>query len=244
MRTNDSISDGSDVKIVRVNTATRALTPIAGREGAGGCFCNSPDDEPAGATMIESNSYGVVELPDGRIVYGDGRHQVRVIEPVLPGFGAETLDRSPRPSGDEVYVFDSHGRHLRTLDGITGVKRLEFSYDAERPARRDRRRRRPDDAIERAADGHAVGDRRARRRAHDAQRSTARGGSSASPTRRAERPSSVTPRAECCRRSRCPGARRPSSPTTPTAGWSATSRRPAPCRRSRAPRRRSPPRSR
>lgn len=62
----------------------------------------------------------------------------------------------PSSDGAEVYVFNAHGRHVRTLDAVTGAKRWELSYD---DAKRlvavtdgDGRTMR----IERAADGSPV----------------------------------------------------------------------------------------
>src|SRR5690606_38751097 len=67
--------------------------------------------------------------PDG-LVLGQGT-SVRVtrIAPALPGLapGDVTI---PSESGDELYVFDAGGRHLRTLHALTFEELYTFDYDA------------------------------------------------------------------------------------------------------------------
>src|SRR3954447_13483144 len=127
VRTND-IYGGSDVKLVRISNGG-LVTPLAGTTSNLGCqYCLSRDGEPANGTRIESNSVGVEVLPDGRTVYADGRYQVRVVEPALPGFGSDTI-AVPSTDGREVYVFNGKGRHMRTVDALTGATLLTFGYD-------------------------------------------------------------------------------------------------------------------
>lgn len=59
--------------------------------------------------------------------YGDSL--VRRIKPGLPGFSTQDIVVA---AGDasEVYVFDDHGRHLRTVDSLLGVTTRAFEYDA------------------------------------------------------------------------------------------------------------------
>jgi RHS repeat-associated protein len=129
VRTNDFASPGSDVKIVKIETDGR-VTPIAGRTTTIPCTtCLSPDGEGANLTMIESNSTGLDVLPNGRLVYGDGRFQVRSVEPSLPGFDGGGI-AIPSTDGAELYLFDEQGRHLKTLDAVTGALRYQFGYDA------------------------------------------------------------------------------------------------------------------
>ena len=51
------------------------------------------------------------------------------IGPSLPGFIASQIE-IPSEDGSEVYVFDEHGRHLLTLNGLTGTTNWVFSYNA------------------------------------------------------------------------------------------------------------------
>src|SRR5262245_6460158 len=52
-----------------------------------------------------------------------------VVLPILPGFNAADF-LQPSSDGAEVYQFDASGRHLRTLDGLTGAVRYRFGYNA------------------------------------------------------------------------------------------------------------------
>jgi RHS repeat-associated protein len=67
--------------------------------------------------------------PDGSLIVGDGRYLIRRIALPLTGFSPSSL-LIPSPDGTELYEFNSVGRHLRTLDGLTGVTRYQFTYDA------------------------------------------------------------------------------------------------------------------
>jgi RHS repeat-associated protein len=66
---------------------------------------------------------------DGRgILHVADPHRIRRISPTLPDLtGSETPIAAP--DGSEIWIFDSYGRHLRTLDGLTGALRLRFGYD-------------------------------------------------------------------------------------------------------------------
>ena len=68
--------------------------------------------------------------PDGSIFIEDGdRPCVRRISQQIPGFNLTDV-LIPSPDGAEVYVFDGRGRHLRTLQALTGSVLYEFAYDA------------------------------------------------------------------------------------------------------------------
>jgi YD repeat-containing protein len=51
------------------------------------------------------------------------------IGPSLSGFSASGI-QIPSEDGSEVYAFDEHGRHLLTLNGLTGTTNWLFSYNA------------------------------------------------------------------------------------------------------------------
>ena len=66
--------------------------------------------------------------PDGTPVFQDGQGQIRAVESVLGGFDRSSY-AGPSADASEVWEFDGTGRHLRTVDGITGVELERFSYD-------------------------------------------------------------------------------------------------------------------
>lgn len=67
---------------------------------------------------------------DGALVIADSvNRRIRRVAPPLPGFSRD--DRIiPSADGHEVYVFSGDGRHLRTLDALTGAVRYRFGYDS------------------------------------------------------------------------------------------------------------------
>ena len=69
--------------------------------------------------------------PDGSVyvTQDSSRRRVRRITPAGAAFGPGGL-ALPNPDGSEVYIFGSDGRHLRTVDALTGALREEFGYDS------------------------------------------------------------------------------------------------------------------
>ena len=117
------------------------------------CGGLSQDGEQATRTCIESlQGRGLMVDPDGSVIYQDGTAQLRRVEPALPGFG-RTSTAVPSTDGSEVWEFDATGRHLRTVDGLTGVKLERFSYDADGRLTGVEDRDGNTTTIERAADG-------------------------------------------------------------------------------------------
>ena len=153
VRTNELSSPGSKVKLVRIDR-DGTVQPIAGRRTAPiGCSsCLGVEGESANGALIESHTTALEVAPDGTLLFTDGRHQVRQIRPALPGFGVGT-DVIPSPDGSEAYIFDLRGRHLKTLDGLTGAVRWEFDYDASHRLAAVRDGDGNSLQIERAADG-------------------------------------------------------------------------------------------
>jgi RHS repeat-associated protein len=66
---------------------------------------------------------GAIYMPFGAV------EKLMVVE---PAFGAQTFDELAfaSPSGDEIWVFNGKGRHLRTVDAVLGTTLLTFNYDA------------------------------------------------------------------------------------------------------------------
>ena len=74
--------------------------------------------------------------PDGKLYFTEvgfelNGTKIRRVEPPMPdrGLSGGTII-VPSGTGDELYRFDSRGRHLDTLDALTGAVRFVFAYDA------------------------------------------------------------------------------------------------------------------
>ncbi len=86
------------------------------------------DGASAGATCIGYLG-GIAVGADGTLFYADQTgYKVREVVSPFPGFG---LDDALIPSQDGafVYHFDPNGRHLETLDALTGDLVFSFEYD-------------------------------------------------------------------------------------------------------------------
>jgi RHS repeat-associated protein len=67
--------------------------------------------------------------PDGGLYITDNtNNRVRRIAPTLPGFTGNSF-AIPSADGGELYEFDSAGRHLRTINTLTGADIYVFTYD-------------------------------------------------------------------------------------------------------------------
>jgi len=101
------------------------IRTIAGNGTAG----YSGDNGPATKAQIKYPA-GLSFGHDGVLYLADrNNHVIRAVAPPFPGL---SLYEIPVPSedGSEFYIFDSEGRHLRTLDALTGAIRYELGYDS------------------------------------------------------------------------------------------------------------------
>ena len=57
-------------------------------------------------------------------------YRIRRVSPALPGFNSNEF-AIPSEDGTELYRFDPKGRHLATLNALTGATLLSFTYDAQ-----------------------------------------------------------------------------------------------------------------
>ena len=114
------------------NSRIRKITPEgyistvagSGDSGFGG------QDGPAAAAKLDIPQ-GLAVLPDGRLVIADWRNdRVRAVAPPVPGFSGDDIVVTSKDGG-EIYHFSPTGKHLRTLDGLTGVVIHRFAYDSE-----------------------------------------------------------------------------------------------------------------
>ncbi|HEV2815303.1 MAG TPA: RHS repeat-associated core domain-containing protein, partial [Solirubrobacteraceae bacterium] len=88
------------------------------------------DGSPAASARIDFPQ-ALVLAPDGTVYLADaGNDRVRKLAPGLPGLqlGEFTL---PDEDGQHLFVFSRSGRHLRTVDTLTGADVLRFLYDAQ-----------------------------------------------------------------------------------------------------------------
>ena len=110
-------------KVAKVDT-NGVFSVIA---GGGGC-CSFQGGRLATDTFVSlTESVGVGA--DGTVFYGDNSSIKRIV-PTLPSVAIGEIS-IPSTDGREVYVFAANGRHLRTLDALTGAPRWRFEYDAE-----------------------------------------------------------------------------------------------------------------
>lgn len=108
-------------------TPDNRLEHVAGHLRGTCGYSLSPEGEQATRSCIETSDGGVMVDGDGRVVFADGRHQIRRIEPPLPSFDTDGY-AVPSPDGSEVWEFDRDGRHLSTRDALTGAKVRSFEY--------------------------------------------------------------------------------------------------------------------
>jgi len=119
------IADYQNHRVRRVGT-DGIITTVAGS----GIYGFSGDGGPATQAQFSYPS-GVGMGLDGSLYIADYQNRrVRHVAPALPGLSlADFLISSD--DGSELYIFNSAGRHLRTLDAITGAVRYNFTYNSQ-----------------------------------------------------------------------------------------------------------------
>ncbi|HMS86398.1 MAG TPA: hypothetical protein PKD12_22410 [Nitrospira sp.] len=119
-----TIGDSSNHRYRQVGTngiiTTIAGTGLSGDGGYGG---------PPTAAIIKGPAQPTFG-PDDVLYLGNlNSHRIARITPDLPGLSTGEL-AIPSDDGQEVSVFSAQGRHLRTLDALTGANRAVFTYNA------------------------------------------------------------------------------------------------------------------
>ncbi|HUU04164.1 MAG TPA: RHS repeat-associated core domain-containing protein [Myxococcota bacterium] len=108
---------------------------IVGNDGiirtlAGGSMDNPLGDGGPAWRASFCDAGGVATGPEGEIyVLDGGNNRIRKINSVLPGYSQAGDVVIPASGGSELYVFDSGGRHLRTVSALSGAVLYEFAYD-------------------------------------------------------------------------------------------------------------------
>ncbi len=119
------IADLFDNRIRKVSSegiiSTAAGIGSSGYSGDGGPARSAQLSGPAGVAVDAQGDLYIADSFNGR---------VRKLVPALPGFSNQDL-AIPSADGSELYVFTPFGRHLRTLNALTGAVRYTFGYDAE-----------------------------------------------------------------------------------------------------------------
>jgi RHS repeat-associated protein len=122
-RGNLFISDTGNDRIRRVGQDGIIRTVVGGGSGAG------PGDGGPSTQASLFRPEGIAVAADGSLYIADfGHHRVRRDGPLLPGAVHDDFTVASE-NGSELHVFDRTGRHLRTVDAITGVVRYAFLHD-------------------------------------------------------------------------------------------------------------------
>ncbi len=120
------VGDAQRVRVISPDGIIRSaagLGPLGGgRAGDGGPASVAQVDTPAGLAVAQD---GKLYLSGGAV----GDIAVRSIAPPDALTVPESTDvQVPAEDGSQIYVFDASGRHLRTVDALTGVPLLTFQY--------------------------------------------------------------------------------------------------------------------
>lgn len=117
------IADTDNGRVRRVQPSG-VITTIA---GTGGC-CSGGDKGPATQAYLGS-IHGLAISPDGSLYLADSyRDVIRRVALPVPSLGEDLT--IPSEDGTQVFQFDVKGRHLRTLNALTGAVQYWFSYDS------------------------------------------------------------------------------------------------------------------
>ena len=101
---------------------------IAGAAGTGSSGYDGDQGPPLQAPLSFPQDVSVSK--DGSLFIADAaNYRIRRSRVGLPGFTDADISIASE-DGTELYQFNQNGRHLRTVDALTGVLRYQFGYDA------------------------------------------------------------------------------------------------------------------
>jgi RHS repeat-associated protein len=125
---------GSRVRVVApsgvINTmAGKGPRPFGDLElGTGGPATSAYVDKPLDVAVAPDGTLYVATIGSGSIPLNRQDVGIRKVVPAFPGTSLSDILLASE-DGRELFVFNAAGRHLRTLDALTGGVRFEFGYD-------------------------------------------------------------------------------------------------------------------
>jgi RHS repeat-associated protein len=133
----DVASDGAvlfldNARIRRIKADGTIMTLAGGGSCGTGMKCAIGDKGPAPRAALPGAN-GIAAAPDGSFYVTTSGDEInsgrlrKVARPLVRQHGGRGV--VPSSDGTEAYEFDETGRHLRTLDGLTGAVLLTFGYD-------------------------------------------------------------------------------------------------------------------
>ncbi|MDX2165878.1 MAG: hypothetical protein SF182_02400, partial [Deltaproteobacteria bacterium] len=111
---------------VRKVATSGAIVTLAGK---GGTLTGVSGDGDIARRALVNGPYDVAVTPDGNVHFTDNSWLIRELKGPIRFRGGEYAQVSP--SGTEAAVYSRTGRHLRTLDALTGAPRWAFEYSPD-----------------------------------------------------------------------------------------------------------------
>jgi RHS repeat-associated protein len=103
------------------------ITTVAGTKDHAVCGTGNVGDGGPATSATFGNILGMALGPHESFYVSSDYEHVRIVQPAL--VGAQPGDiYIPSEDSSEIYLFNSEGRHQRTLDALTGLMRYQFTY--------------------------------------------------------------------------------------------------------------------
>ncbi len=119
------VDQNNTVRLVAPNGTIFTLAGVAGNATYSG-------DNGLAASATFGSTQGVRFAPDGSLLMAcTADNRVRRVGAALVAFsGGSNVFKFPSADGRELKAFDAHGRHIQTLNALTGAALLTFGYDS------------------------------------------------------------------------------------------------------------------